>query len=504
MALIWIVLTLLVAQAIYTIISRLFLHPLAVIPGPKLAALTSWYEFYYDVIRSGQYVWHIQDLHARYGPIVRVAPGEIHIKDPSFLDEIYAPASRRRDKYWFNQRGFKIPESVGATVKHELHRRRREVLNPFFSTKSVTAFEPIIREKMWKLQALFEEHAKDQTAINLSDVYFGFARDVVSNYCFGHDENLLANERKASIYRNNMLEIFLGIKLSQHLPWISNFLGLLPFSMAKHIMPAGMMNNIALNQDISRGVQNVLNDLENVKKGKQRSILYELRDNQDLPPSEKSLSRLASEGGLLVMAGTESTSRSLAITHFYLLHHKDVLARVRTELNTIPHPVSWSELQKLPYLNGCIAEGNRLSFGVTARMRRVATDETLEYRQYKIPPGTPVSQTSLSVHTDEAIFRDPWSFRPERWVGKEGVELHRYQMAFNKGSRSCLGINLAHAEMFLVIAAVARYDMKLYHTNETDVKFQHDFQVAFPKLGSKGVRAVVQGKLLSNIDAIDT
>jgi hypothetical protein len=77
-------------------------------------------------------------------------------------------------------------------------------------------------------------------------------------------------------------------------------------------------------------------------------------------------------------------------------------------------------------------------------------------------------------------------------------------MAFNKGSRSCLGINLAHAEMFLVIAAVARYDMKLYHTNETDVKFQHDFQVAFPKLGSKGVRGVVQGKLLSNIDAIDT
>ncbi|KAH6681450.1 cytochrome P450 [Halenospora varia] len=478
MELIEIALALLLTQTIYTIISRLFLHPLAVIPGPKLAALTSWYEFYYDVIQPGQYVWHIQNLHAKYGPIVRIAPREIHIKDPSFLDEIYAPASRKRDKYWFNQRAFKGLESVGATVKHELHRRRREALNPFFSTKN-------------------------QTPINLSDVYFGFAQDVVSHYCFGHDKNLLEIESKASIRQNNMLELLSRIKLSQHLPWISNFLGLIPFSIAKHMMPAGVLNNIALDQEVSQDVQNVLNDVENLKKGRQRSIFYELRDNQDLPPSERSLSRLKSEGVLLVMAGTESASKSLAITHFYLLHHKDVLARVRAELQTIPYPAPWSELQKLPYLNGCIAEGNRLSFGVTARMRRVAPDETLEYKQYRIPPGTPISQSTLSVHTDEAIFPDPWSFRPERWVGKEGIELRKYQMAFNKGSRSCVGINLAHAEMFLAIAAVARYDMKLYQTDETDVKFQHDFQVAFPKRDSKGVRAVMNGEFMSNIDAIN-
>lgn len=46
---------------------RLFLGPLAHIPGPRLTALTSWYEFYYDVIKPGQYVWKIKDLHAEYG-----------------------------------------------------------------------------------------------------------------------------------------------------------------------------------------------------------------------------------------------------------------------------------------------------------------------------------------------------------------------------------------------------------------------------------------------------
>ncbi len=51
----------------FAIFKRLFLSPLAHIPGPKLAALTSWYEFYYDVVKPGRFVWKIKDLHAEYG-----------------------------------------------------------------------------------------------------------------------------------------------------------------------------------------------------------------------------------------------------------------------------------------------------------------------------------------------------------------------------------------------------------------------------------------------------
>lgn len=52
---------------VFTTIYRLFLSPLANIPGPTLAALTSWYECYYDVIKPGQYVWKIKELHKQYG-----------------------------------------------------------------------------------------------------------------------------------------------------------------------------------------------------------------------------------------------------------------------------------------------------------------------------------------------------------------------------------------------------------------------------------------------------
>lgn len=52
---------------VFTALSRLFLSPLARIPGPTLAALTSWYECYYDVMKPGQYVWKIKELHTQYG-----------------------------------------------------------------------------------------------------------------------------------------------------------------------------------------------------------------------------------------------------------------------------------------------------------------------------------------------------------------------------------------------------------------------------------------------------
>jgi hypothetical protein len=46
---------------------RLYFHPIAEFPGPKLAALSKWYEFYYEVICAGKFTFHIQDLHKKYG-----------------------------------------------------------------------------------------------------------------------------------------------------------------------------------------------------------------------------------------------------------------------------------------------------------------------------------------------------------------------------------------------------------------------------------------------------
>lgn len=55
------------AYCVWLAVYRLYLSPLAKIPGPKLAALSFWYECYYDVILPGRYTWKLEELHNTYG-----------------------------------------------------------------------------------------------------------------------------------------------------------------------------------------------------------------------------------------------------------------------------------------------------------------------------------------------------------------------------------------------------------------------------------------------------
>jgi hypothetical protein len=49
------------------VVYRLYFHPLAKFPGPRIAAVTSWYEGYYEIVKTGQYSTKISKLHDEYG-----------------------------------------------------------------------------------------------------------------------------------------------------------------------------------------------------------------------------------------------------------------------------------------------------------------------------------------------------------------------------------------------------------------------------------------------------
>ena len=64
---------------LYTIglyIHRIFFDSLSKFPGPKLAAASQWYEFYYDVVLKGKYTFEIARMHQKYGTSHR-DPGRI-------------------------------------------------------------------------------------------------------------------------------------------------------------------------------------------------------------------------------------------------------------------------------------------------------------------------------------------------------------------------------------------------------------------------------------------
>jgi hypothetical protein len=59
--------TVLIVYVVGLVLYRLVFHPLAGFPGPKIAAVTRYYEGYFDVIRGGQYTWKIAEMHDKYG-----------------------------------------------------------------------------------------------------------------------------------------------------------------------------------------------------------------------------------------------------------------------------------------------------------------------------------------------------------------------------------------------------------------------------------------------------
>jgi cytochrome P450 len=227
------------------------------------------------------------------------------------------------------------------------------------------------------------------------------------------------------------------------------------------------------------------------------TVFKELLDS-DLPREEVTIERLADEAQTVVAAGQVTTSHFLKMTSFHILANPEILRKLKEELGSVmPSDGSvppLSKLEQLPYLSAIISEGFRKSYGVTQRLPRVSPDAPLIYKEWVIPTGTPVGMTSIFMHDNPEYFPNPEVFNPDRWLKADSERrLSKYLVNFSKGTRSCLGMNLAKAEIVLTLAAVFhRFDMELYETDRSDVDIVHDYFNPSPKDDSKGVRVLIR------------
>ncbi|KIW42127.1 uncharacterized protein PV06_05711 [Exophiala oligosperma] len=480
------------------VIYRLYFHPLAKFPGPKYAAISRWHEFYYEVVKQGQFTFKVQELHKQYGPIVRIVPDEIHIQDSEFYDTLYTKAGRV-DKYDWMAGRFGCDTSVFTTGPDEVHRVRRGALNPFFSRARILDLQDIIRQKLDVLLARIREFQKDGRVLRLNRAFMAFTGDVVMEYCFSHSYDHVKGEN----FDETMHEPFMAASISGHLslqmPWVPKILNMLPESMLIKIEPLYALV-FRMQADLRRQILALkAGDLKNADKGSTHPTVFQELIAGPMPASEQETRRLQDEAQLVVAAGVTTTGWALSTAAFHLINNPPVLAQLRKELEAaIPDPsspLSWTELERLPFLTGCVREAVRMSYAVTTRNPRLFS-RPMVYKNWEIPPRTPISMTIVDVCDDEAIFPNPRKFQPERWMNapktKDGSSLERYFVGFGKGTRSCLGINLAHAELYMALAGVFRnFNFELYETDSSDVELAHDFFLPSPKLDSKGVRVKV-------------
>lgn len=208
---------------------------------------------------------------------------------------------------------------------------------------------------------------------------------------------------------------------------------------------------------------------------------------------------MADEGIAILGAGTVTTSHNLVTTVYHILANLDILQAIEKEIDgVISKEISaqalLARLEQLPYLTASIKEGLRISNVSSHRNIRIGVNRSLKFGEWIIPPGVSCGMTPLMTHMDADIFPDPQEFRPERWFGNDSLK--RFFVPFGRGTRSCLGMNLAFAQTYLTLAALFhRFELRFFETTRADVDVVHDFIGGFPRSDSKGVRVTVHRKL---------
>ncbi|EMD63707.1 hypothetical protein GGP41_005656 [Bipolaris sorokiniana] len=480
----------LIARAFY----RLYLHPLAKFPGPKIAAVTSFYEGYYEIVLKGQYSKQISKLHDQYGPIIRVTPDELHIRDSRFFDQLY-PKNVHLDKEGWDKR-FGVADGVLATVNAEAHKRRRAALAPMFSRRSILDFVHIIYRHVDTLAHRMQEFEERAEPLNLTHAFPALTGDIIMDYFFGFNYNHLKNPEFESFHDAFTKIAGMG-HLATQFPMILPIMDAIPDYITGWLQPAAKPI-LKFQQDHRALIARTLRGEDLKSNDAKKTIFQEILDSK-LPPQDKSHRRLAEEAQVILGGGVETTAFSLAVATFHIINTPHIYERLHADLVAAfpnKNDLDLGVLEKMPYLKAVVMEAIRLSYGLSARNPR--THKTpLHYGDWVIPANTCISMTISDSSHDPAIFPNSTAFIPERWLGDsrtpDGLPLDRFMVSFGRGTRACLGVTLAWTEMYLVLGMMfRRYKYELFESSVADVEVGHDFFIPITSLESKGLRVFVK------------
>ncbi|CUS08978.1 unnamed protein product [Tuber aestivum] len=462
---------------IILVLYRLYLDPLSKFPGPKLAAATSMYEMYYDIVEDGTFVWKMDELHRKYGPIVRVSPHSLRLRKSSAYHEVSCSSRDRRlsvlrakilkvhrmgspfakDNRFYHFSG--VPRSTFATIDIDLHRQRRAPLNPMFSRRGILDTEFFVKEKIELLCRRMKEHEVQGKLFNCYNGFAAMAADIITEYAYGKSYDVLKSPDltcPAFTSLHAQHELFLILR---HFPLFRMAMQSLPLSVLR-LVPAGA-GLAELEEEAKANLKAVYARMGTTmeKNSAHRTVFEELLAR--LPdPKNADPTDLTNEAMAVVTAGFHTVRWTICTGILEVAGNPLIQTKLFEELKTASPDVnaefSYLQCEKLPYLRGVILESLRLSYGIIGPLPRRVPKEGAVVGGYHLPGDSTIEMDNYSLHHDEEIFPDSHRFWPERWLTPESKQKEKFVNSFGAGPRQCLGINLALCELHLTFATVFR------------------------------------------------
>lgn len=116
------------------------------LPGPFSSRLTGL-PLSIAAFKGRRAQW-LYELHKKYGPVVRVAPGEVSVADSAHYRTIYAnPKASHKDPSFYGAASFTGLDNIFQMVNREQHAAHRKLVAAPYSLQAMHKLEHIIRNK---------------------------------------------------------------------------------------------------------------------------------------------------------------------------------------------------------------------------------------------------------------------------------------------------------------------------------------------------------------------
>lgn len=114
---------------------------------------------------------------------------------------------------------------------------RRNPLNPFFSKRSISNVQPLIRSKVDQILRNIAKYKDDGKPFTISSAFMAYSGDVMMEYCFGHNYNHLDSPD----FNDNLHNAFMAASRTGHMavqfPMIPKLMKQLPDNIVVKMEP---------------------------------------------------------------------------------------------------------------------------------------------------------------------------------------------------------------------------------------------------------------------------
>ncbi|KIK54998.1 hypothetical protein GYMLUDRAFT_48199 [Collybiopsis luxurians FD-317 M1] len=439
---------------------RLFFHPLHKYPGPVLAAVTNWYELYYNLVLGGEFVAEIERLHKLYGPVIRIGPNTLHFNDRRAYHDIYSNGTTLvKEPRFYRAILPHAPESSFAYSDPQRAKNRRSLLAPSFSRQAVMKLEYTIQKKVNQLVALLEEHYRSpESSVTLSIAYRCLTTDLITDYCFANSIDTLSYPNFTHPIAQETQNLVKRMWIQIYFPFIFQLVARIPQELILWLFPR-FTTIMDVKARFEQQIDSFISNPEDLVIAEHETIYHHLLEPKD-PELRPSRVSLVHEAFVLLGGGSDTVGHACTTGTYFALQDHLIRHRLTEELREAwpdkGRPLNFTAMEKLSYLSAFVKEALRLSIGALHPMPRVVGNKTPEIAGMKIPPGTIVGMSAYFMLMNPEVFRDPFTFNPDRWLAEDTSEMMQDFVPFSKGPRQCLGLNLAWAELHLIFGNMFR------------------------------------------------